>query len=402
MRPEPVGAPEGGASAPGRAVGAPARHWRERYLDWRNGLLADPDFHRRARRNPFLRLVARRRARAMFDLCAGFVYSQVLAACVELRLFEALADGPRPDGELARAVGLDEAAADALLRSAAPLGLVERRPGGWGLGIHGAAFLANPGVRTMVEHHALLYRDLAEPAALLRGEAGETRIGAYWDYARARAEPFSPDPEGSGTAPYTRLMAASQAMIAEQVLEAYPLARHRRLLDVGGGDGTFLRTVARAAPGLELVLFDLPPVAAAARERFAAAPDGAGGGAFPSVECVGGDAFDAPLPSGADVVSLVRVVHDHDDDRALALLVRCREGLGAGGTLLVAEPMAREAGGDRATDAYFGMYLRAMGRGRPRTPAELRELIARAGFARVSEVRTPMPMLASLLVARVE
>ena len=393
------------ADGEGDVAGRARRGWLERYLDWRNALLADPAFHRRARRNPLLRLVARRRARAMFDLCSGFVYSQVLSACVELELFERLRTRPLATDEVARATGLDAEAAAALLRSATSLKLVQQRPGErWSLGIHGAAFLANPGVRTMVEHHAFLYRDLADPVALLRGEADETLISMFWDYAGARRMSFRPDADGRGTAPYTALMSASQAMIAEQIVDVYPLAQHQRLLDVGGGDGTFLRSVATAAPDLDLVLFDLPPVAAAARERFAAArtatPDAAAGATGRGVECVGGDAFEDALPTGADAISLVRVVHDHDDDRALLLLTRCREALPAGGTLLLAEPMARERVGDRATDAYFGMYLQAMGRGRPRTPAELQDLLERAGFRRVRDVRTPMPMLTSLLVAR--
>ena len=45
------------------------------------------------RRFPLTRPIARRRARELFDLCAGFVYSQVLLACVRLRLFEILAEG---------------------------------------------------------------------------------------------------------------------------------------------------------------------------------------------------------------------------------------------------------------------------------------------------------------------
>ena len=403
MRAATRGADAGAADGAGAGAEASAPEgWFERYLDWRDGLLADPAFHRRARRNPLLRLVARRRARAMFDLCSGFVYSQVLSACVELELFERLRARPLSTDEVSRATGLDPEAAAALLRSATSLKLVQQRSGTrWGLGIHGAAFLANPGVRTMVEHHAFLYRDLADPVALLRGEADETLISMFWDYAGARREGFRPDADGRGTAPYTALMAASQAMIAEQIVDVYPLAQHQRLLDVGGGDGTFLRSVAAAAPDLDLVLFDLPPVAAAARERFADAARAADApGATRTVECVGGDAFEDALPAGADAISLVRVVHDHDDDRALLLLTRCREALPAGGTLLLAEPMARERVGDRATDAYFGMYLQAMGRGRPRTPAELQGLLERAGFRRVRDVRTPMPMLTSLLVAR--
>jgi len=66
-------------------------------------------------------------------------------------------------------------------------------------------------------------------------------------------------------------MAASQALIAGEVLDAYDLRRHRCLLDVGGGDGSFLIAAAARAPALRLMLFDLPPVAERARTRFAAA-----------------------------------------------------------------------------------------------------------------------------------
>ena len=41
------------------------------------------------------------------------------------------------------------------------------------------------------------------------------------------------------------------------------------LLDVAGGEGLFVESAALRAPRLDLMLFDLPPVAARARERLA-------------------------------------------------------------------------------------------------------------------------------------
>jgi demethylspheroidene O-methyltransferase len=67
----------------------------------------------------------------------------------------------------------------------------------------------------------------------------------------------------------------------------------------------------------------------------------------------------------------VRVVHDHDDERVLALLRAVRAALPPGGTLLLAEPMAGTPGAQAMGDAYFGFYLLAMGSGRPRTPQRL-------------------------------
>jgi demethylspheroidene O-methyltransferase len=178
------------------------------------------------------------------------------------------------------------------------------------------------------------------------------------------------------------------------VLDAYPLGRHRCLLDVGGGDGTFLAAAAERVPGLRLILFDLPAVAEQARARFATAGLGARAAA------VGGDFRSDPLPEGADIVSLVRVVHDHDDAGALALLRAVRRVLPAGGTLLVAEPMSDSRGAEPVGDAYFAFYLLAMGSGRPRSPRELRALLGAAGFARTRLLRTRMPLQTRVMLAK--
>ncbi len=54
---------------------------------------------------PLTRPIARRRTRALFDLCAGFVYSQILLACVQLQLFDILAERPATAAALAPAWG---------------------------------------------------------------------------------------------------------------------------------------------------------------------------------------------------------------------------------------------------------------------------------------------------------
>ncbi len=70
-----------------------------------------------------------------------------------------------------------------------------------------------------------------------------------------------------------------------------------------------------------------------------------------------------PLPHGADVITLVAVVHDHDDAAVRILLKAAREALPPGGRLVLAEPMSGTPGAGPITDAYFGLYLLAMGSG---------------------------------------
>jgi demethylspheroidene O-methyltransferase len=354
-------------------------------------ILSNPAFQRWASSFPLTRPIARRHARALFDLCAGFVYSQVLLAFVRLRLFEILADGPQTLVELAERTRLPPASALRLLDAAVSLGLAAKRGNDrYGLGAHGAALQASPGVVAMVEHHALVYRDLADPVALLRGAAPESGLRRYWPYSGSdRPETLSDD----SIAAYSRLMSESQPLVADTILDAYPLDRHRCLLDLGGGDGTFLSIVARRAPNLRLMLFDLPAVAARAAVRFAESGLGARASAH------GGDFRRDSLPAGADVVSLVRVLHDHDDGSALEILRAARGALRSGGTLLIGEPMADAPGAATVGAAYFGFYLLAMGQGRARTPAEIGDLLFAAGFCEHKTLKTNIPLQAGVIVA---
>lgn len=339
-----------------------------------------------------MRPIARRRARALFDLVAGFVYSQVLLACVRLKLFEVLAGGPQTAAQLASRFGIEAATLERLLTAAAALDLVELRSAGrWGLGALGAPLVGNEAITSMVEHHAVLYADLQDPLTLLRGQGPPPALSRYWAYATAAAPGQLPPGEVND---YSALMSASQPLVAEEVLDAYPVAHHRCLLDVGGGQGRFLAAAARRAPGLQLMLFDLPGVVPVARETFTAL------GLADRTRVFAGDFTRDALPAGADLVSLIRVVYDHPDARALLILRAVFRALPPGGTLLLAEPMAGAPGAPRMGDAYFGIYLLAMRGGRARTAAELAALLQQAGFVQMRERPTPIPLQVGVIVAR--
>lgn len=373
--------------------------WLDRCLALRDRWLASPVFQRRATAFLPTRWFARRRAAQLFDLVAGFVYSQALTAAVRLRLFELLAEAPQPARVLAERTAVPLDSMRRLLDALVALRLVERRSRDrYGLGPLGAPMVGNAALIAMVEHHAALYRDLADPVGLLRAAEAERRstaLASYWAYDAAGQVGAAPaDADADAVATYTRLMAASQPLVAGEVFDAWPMARHRCLLDVGGGDGRFLVSAAERAPDLRLMLFDLPQVADHARARLVAA------GLGERATVVAGSFLTDPLPTGADVISLVRVVHDHDDPVVMRLLRAVFAALPPGGTLLLGEPMAATQGAEAMGDAYFGLYLLAMGQGRPRRPERLRQMLAEAGFERIRELPTRLPLQTGLIVAR--
>lgn len=360
---------------------------------WRDRLIARPGFQRWSAAFWPTRGVAARQSRALFDLCAGFVYSQVLAAVVELELLPMLKAGPQSAEALAPRLTLSVEATERLLKAATALKLCaargKTRDGAqrYGLGMLGAALLGNPGVVAMIRHHKLLYADLADPVGLLRGTRDETALSRFWPYAKGG--------DLDTVADYSALMSASQSLLVEDVLEAYPFAQHQRMLDIGGGDGTFISHVARRFPKLAFTLFDLPAVAARAEARFAE------NGLATRAKAMGGDAYRGPLPQGFDLVTLIRVLHDHDDDGVRAILKQVRAALAPGGTLLIAEPMAGAKGAEPVGDAYFGFYLLAMGSGRARTPGELTGFLEEAGFTSITPLKTRRPLMTSAMMARV-
>ncbi|MDJ0825336.1 MAG: methyltransferase [Rhodobacter sp.] len=360
------------------------------WTGWRNRLAASRAFQRWASRFPLTRGFARREGEAIFDLVSGFVYSQVLLALVELRLLRRLAEGPASAAALAGRAAVPTDRLETLLRAGAAIGLLKRRRDGrFDLAQRGAALLGVPGLEAMIRHHRVLYRDLEDPVAFLRGET-ETELAGFWPYVFGAAA--AGDPQTAQT--YSDLMADSQLLVAEDVLQTVSFRGVSHLMDVGGGTGAFLAAVGAAHPGLTMTLFDLPVVVPGAEARFATA------GIADRVRVVPGSFRDDPLPPGADAISLIRVLYDHEDDTIVALLSQVRAVLPSDGLLVVAEPMLGGVTPDRAGDAYFAFYCMAMRTGRTRSADQIAELLRAAGFTGIETPRPRRPFVASVVTAR--
>jgi demethylspheroidene O-methyltransferase len=357
---------------------------------WRNRLVGSRRFQRWAAAFPLTRGLARRDGERLFDLMAGFVYAQTLQACVELGVLHRLRGGPQHPAELAASLGLEVDRAAALCQAAASLDLLERRRDRqFQLARLGAAVLAVPGLEAMIRHHRMFYRDLCDPAALLRGET-ETELALFWPYVLgAEAEVNAVAAER-----YSELMARTQALVAEEILRTVRLDGVSRLMDVGGGTGAFLGAVAEAYPRIGLTLLDLPVVTKATGRTLAAR------GLERRIQLAAGDFRIDRLPQGADAISLVRVLYDHGDETVAGLLDRVATALPPGGLVVVAEPMSGGARPSRFGDGYFALYTMAMRTGQVRSPEAIAALLAAAGLDRVRHPRTFRPFVTGVVTAR--
>ena len=365
--------PDGSGKAAGKAPSRPGFLTR---------IAMSPRLHELFERVPFLNRYTRSEGEALFDIVSGFVQSQALLALVEFRLLHILAEGPAPLADLASRTGLAENRLAVLLQAGAALKLIRHHKGQWHLAPRGGAFLTVPGLEAMVAHHPVLYRDLADPVAFLRGET-EPELAHFWPYV------FGPlaQTDAALATRYSRLMSDSQRIVADDTLRLVDLKSARHLLDVGGGTGAFLRAAAKKYPALDLTLFDLPHVLASA-EPFS-----------PRLTLAPGSFRADPIPSGADVMSLVRVLYDHPDTVVAPLLASVHSALPPGGRLLISEPMSGGDAPDRAVDVYFAFYTMAMRTGRTRSPAEITQLLEKAGFVKITRARSLRPFITSVIEA---
>jgi demethylspheroidene O-methyltransferase len=357
--------------------------WRCRWRLFRNRVLANQKFQKWAAKMPLVRRIANQKAVELHHLTAGFVYTQTLTAVIQSNLLAVLQGRIETTKSVAAMCGLSPQAAFTLLTASRALKLTDEvTPGHWMVGELGASVLGNPAVADMVRHHAVLYRDLADPLAILRHREN-TGLRNYWSYVPGGTRLEESHRE------YSRLMSSSLALIADHILDSYPLKDYASLIDVAGGTGQFARVVKQRYPELSTTVLDLPEVVSEAKAL--STPH--------DIRFVATDMFHSPLPENSELFSLIRVLHDHDDEPVKQLLSRLHSALRPGGHLLIAEPMTGTAGAESIGDTYFSFYLWAMGSGRPRTAKELEAMCLAAGFTRIRELKTPIPALTRLLVA---
>jgi SAM-dependent methyltransferase len=244
--------------------------------------------------------------------------AKYLMVASELGLFERLADRPATLDELALATGIPRRTLRITADAMVPLGFLERQGDHYSNRPVAATFLAG---RTPADLRPLLrsLNDISYPRWTRMAEAVRAGEGVFGKFE------FAPGEQRV----FSEAVEATTAGAARALTTAYDFGRHRRLLDLGGGTGSFLAAVLARHGHLGGTLFELPAVVAIARERLAATPLAA------RVEVVGGDLFADRLPDGHDVVLLANVLHVFSPEHNLQLLRRVRDHVPAGARLLL-------------------------------------------------------------------
>jgi len=317
--------------------------------------------------------------RVLMDLMNGFLHTQLLYAAVALGIPEALGGSPRSVEEIASTVDVDADSLRRLLRGLAACGITIEA---------GDEFLLGPVGELLRADQAASQRG----AVLARGSVYYGATGALLDGLRRGAVPFEVANGASLfaylqahpdlAAAFDASMLARSSRESSAVVAALDLSRYHEVVDVGGGIGVLLEAMVAAAPHLHCVLFERPDVIERARPRLARSATAG------RCSCVPGDFF-GDVPEGGDLYVLSRVLHDWDDDAAVAILASCRRSMGAEARLVVVEAVLPERALDDRDAITMDLFMLILANGRERTAAEFEQLLGRAGFTFEGVTATP-------------
>jgi O-methyltransferase domain/Dimerisation domain len=307
------------------------------------------------------------------QLIQGFQVTQCIYVAAKLGIADLLKDGPRTSEDLAQTTGTHAPSLYRVLRLLTAVDLLtEGEAHSFALTPLGTYL--QTGVPGSMHDTVLCYCDTPVWYAwgdLLHstetGKPGYQHINglSLFDYNQQHPE---------NATRFNNMMTEWTASVAPTAAAAYDFSATQTLVDVGGGHGQMLASIMQAHPTLHSVLFDLPHVVKGAPPLLE------GAGVADRCEVIGGDAFKA-VPAGYEAYLLSRVIHDWDDERAIALLSRCHQAMQPEGKVLLVERVILTGSTPQVLvlESDVQMLVLSSG-GKERTDAEYRALLNAAGF----------------------
>ena len=310
---------------------------------------------------------------SILNLARGFMASRVLLSGAELDLFTLLAEKPLSAEDVASATGARLRGVVILLDALSALGFLVKKDGWYHSEPPVAALLSAtaPGsILPMVLHMATVWQNWSQITDIVLGKtmAGlETKGALAKDNRKA----------------FIGAMHVAASKAAPKIVAAINPGKARRLLDVGGGSGSYTLAMLSAVPEMRATLFDLPPVIEMARERIQAAD------MLDRVELVNGDFYKEELPPGHDLVLLSAIIHQSGYEQNEVLYGKIYHALNPGGRIVIRDHVMSADRTQPLEGALFAVNMLAgTSGGRTYTFDEIKDGLTAAGFTRINLIQT--------------
>lgn len=324
---------------------------------------------------------------ALFELSVAYWSSCALFAGLELGVFEALAKEPRSPAALSQTLGLPERSLKMLLEALVSIELVSKDDAGvFGASAMARDYLCQGAPRYLGE--AIMFNARSYDSWGRLGEAVKADAPA-----QSHEHILGEDPEATRNFVYAMHHRAQG--VARCLASLLDLADCRRLLDLGGGPGTYSMLLAERFPELECTVIDLPAIVGFAAEIVADSP------AAGRIELRAGDVFVDDYGAGYDAVLISGVLHRTEGESAVAFLQRAAAAVVPGGLVAVSDLFTGTGSSGPVRPELFSLHmLVTANEGQALPLAEMERVFEAAGLKLVETTPYPPPLPHTLCLAR--
>jgi hypothetical protein len=313
---------------------------------------------------------------------SGFRSAKLLFVASEIGLFECLASGPASLEQLAARTGIPEVRLRVLVNVIVALGLLAHDAGKYQNTPVVAAYLAGAG-QTDLRPALRFWNRLSYP--LWTELEDVLRVGT-----RHPRTPLDPDQQRI----FSEGVEALTWSATRELATRYDFDQHQRVLDLGGGTGSWLLSLLKHYEHLRGTLVERAAVAEIARERLAAGLDV---GRF---EVLAMDFLREHLPCGHDAVLLAHVLHGFTPAENLELLRKVREAVPTGARLLLVDVWTDPGHtGPMLSLLQATEFVAFLGQGDVYSEQEVHAWLAETGWQPVSRISLTEPQSAIIAEA---
>ncbi|MFE6156935.1 methyltransferase [Streptomyces sp. NPDC057889] len=173
---------------------------------------------------------------------------------------------------------------------------------------------------------------------------------------------------------FNEAMSEESRIAAAQLAAGYDFSTARKVVDLGGGDGTLLAAILGRHSGLQGIVFDSPSGVAEAPATLEKT------GLSDRCEARAGDFFQ-DIPADGDLYIIKSVFQDWSDEDSVALLRSCHAQMPSSATLLIIGTVLPEtATPDQTVPFFTDLNMMVLAGGRERTEREFRSMLTSTGF----------------------
>lgn len=305
------------------------------------------------------------------EIAWGMVSTSVLVAAIRLGLPDAVGDEPATAESLASTVDADPENLSRLLDALQCRGVFARTEDGRYRHNELSRLLRDDDTHSVSYLVQWIGHPLLWPLWPRLDESIRDRDAVFPKiYGKSVFEYIHQDDPAAGMV-LGRGMSQASNHTSASIARTLDLADAKVVADIGGGQGTLLKTILDHHPHVRGVLFDLPPVVARAH------PELRTGGLAERAEIIGGDCR-VDIPVAADVYVLKNVL-EWDDESSIATLSNVARTARPGARVVVIQSLADHNPEPQVTTA-LDLLLLLNGAGHKHSTAQVTQLLERSGL----------------------